>query len=62
MSADDQVELEARDAIFREITRVAGELDSHKNVLTESAVIRDLALAYRLAAGGPPPGGSLIAK
>ena len=52
---------EAQDALF---AAIKNELDHIDNwvVSARPGVIRELAVAYRLAAGGAQPGGSVVEK
>lgn len=57
----------AQQAIFENITRVAGDLDSQfgttqSGLMNQTVSLRNLALAYRYASGGPQPGGSPDSK
>lgn len=53
---------EAQTAIFIEIERQAKSISDGLNSGTQASIIKDLAAAYRLAAGGPQPGGSVISS
>lgn len=49
-------QVDAQEALFQQITRVAtnDRLEAH-NLHVQATILRDLALAYRFAAGGPQP-------
>lgn len=54
---------DALEALFAEISRQAGLIASGRlNPISEASAVKDLAAAYRLAAGGPQPGGSVISS
>ena len=49
--------------LYEEISRQVAEIkDSNANVKEQAAVVRDLALAFRYAAGGTQPGAVVVEK
>jgi hypothetical protein len=50
---------EAQQAILAGIIQAAGDLDRW-NTAQQGAVLKDLAIAYRLVVGGQQPGGSIV--
>lgn len=54
---------DAQDALFDAITKTTEEaLGAHASVTARASALRDLALAYRYAAGGQQPGASVVAS
>lgn len=45
--------------IFTSIDRILGEISGH-NLGSQAEIVKNLAVAFRLAAGGPQPGGSVV--
>jgi hypothetical protein len=51
------------DALMIEIARQVEKIQSQNiNVLAQAETVRDLALAFRYAAGGQQPGGSTVVE
>ena len=52
------------ETIFTQIETVAQMIEAAKTVAypTRAAALRDLAVAFRLADGGPQPGGAFVDK
>ncbi|WGY03718.1 hypothetical protein QI633_08120 [Nocardioides sp. QY071] len=53
---------EVIEAIYAEIERQAKALSGKTslNASSQASALKDLAVAYRLTAGGPQPGGSVV--
>ncbi|WP_157559752.1 hypothetical protein [Nocardioides sp. Soil777] len=52
---------EAQEAIYAGIARVAGEMKDWTPD-TQATMLRELAAAYRMAAGGQQPGSSIVTQ
>lgn len=53
---------EAQEALFAAITEVVPKLDGYSNASARANILKDLALAFRLTAGGAQPGGINVEK
>jgi hypothetical protein len=52
---------DAQEAIYAGISRIAGIIE-HVPANAQATIVRDLAVAYRLAAGGTQPGSGIVDK
>ncbi|PPH99719.1 hypothetical protein C5C95_06135 [Rathayibacter sp. AY1B7] len=61
MADSENVQREAREAIFRAVKQLADDSDEFGGVV-RSTMLRDAAYAYRLTAGGPQPGSPTVTE
>lgn len=58
--ADDDSKIAAREALYTHIVSTLGEAENVLGAAQRASAIKDLAIAYRLLAGGTQPGSSLV--